>query len=513
MTRPGSGAGPDDGRLMPPPSGWRADAGQPAAEPVRRVNGRSRHAADEEWVSEGYPALPVRSVNGHPRRTAGFGPPPVNGHDPRRDGPTPPPLGTGRPEQQPRHAIRPPFEPDVRWAERWHTPFDGSGAEPEYLSDRRSLWPTNGQVDNPTAAWGAQVPHPWTANGQAHEPRAPGSGDGAPGQRRDQHAAGLWTVNGQPPDHPRHAQAPGPPGQRRDQHAAGLWTVNGQPPDHPWRGQAPGTAPLPGEQPGRRPAAANSPPPGHAWTVGRLAEPGPRSRKYPSAPWPADLAQPSLLDEDATQLLHRYVPAREVLDREERDTPTRGPQARPSHPPRAVVRRRRARRRLLEWPLLVVVALLSAYLIRAYAVQTFYIPSGSMHETLLEGDRVLVNKVGYHLHAVNRGDVVVFRRPPDFPVEDQDLIKRVIGLPGETVEARDRKLYVDGRPLSEPYVERRCAGTEDFPPVTVPPHTLWVMGDNRCNSSDSRVFGPIGENLVVGRAFVLAWPFTRLSWL
>jgi signal peptidase I len=199
----------------------------------------------------------------------------------------------------------------------------------------------------------------------------------------------------------------------------------------------------------------------------------------------------------------------EVLDREDGDAPS----TRPAHPPRAVVRRRRARRRMLEWPFLVVLALLSAFLIRSFVVQTFFIPSGSMHETLLEGDRVLVNKVGYHLHEVNRGDVVVFRRPPNFPVQDEDLIKRVVALPGETVQARDGQVYVDGQPLGEPYVERRCRGTDDFPPVTVPAGTLWVMGDNRCNSSDSRVFGPVSRDLVVGRAFVLAWPFDRLSWL
>ena len=217
-----------------------------------------------------------------------------------------------------------------------------------------------------------------------------------------------------------------------------------------------------------------------------------------------------VFDGDSTQLLRRYVPARETLDRE--PAPTR-PAARPKHPPRAVVRRRRTRRRLLEWPFLIVFALLSAYLIRAYVVQTFYIPSGSMHETLVEGDRVLVNKVSYHLHDVNRGDVVVFRRPPDFPVEDEDLIKRVVALPGETVEGSNRQVLVDGKPLAEPYVEPACRGTEDFAPVTVPAGQLWVMGDNRCNSSDSRVFGPITEDLLVGRAFVLAWPFDRLSWL
>ena len=104
-----------------------------------------------------------------------------------------------------------------------------------------------------------------------------------------------------------------------------------------------------------------------------------------------------------------------------------GGQPEPPHPPRAVVRRRRARRNALEWPLLIVFALVSAYLIRAYVVQTFYIPSASMHETLVEGDRVLVNKVGYHLHDIHRGDVIVFAQPPNLNVNDDDLIKRVIG--------------------------------------------------------------------------------------
>jgi signal peptidase I len=89
----------------------------------------------------------------------------------------------------------------------------------------------------------------------------------------------------------------------------------------------------------------------------------------------------------------------------------------------------------------------------------------------------------------------------------------VVAVPGETVEAHGGRVYVDGAPLTEPYVEPACRGTSDFPQATVPPGKLWVMGDNRCNSSDSRVFGPIDEKLVVGRAFVLAWPIGRLSWL
>jgi signal peptidase I len=214
--------------------------------------------------------------------------------------------------------------------------------------------------------------------------------------------------------------------------------------------------------------------------------------------------------DEATQVLRRYVPANEVLDREVDEKPGK---EKPPHPPRAVVRRRRARRRALEWPFLIVFALISAYLIRAYVVQTFYIPSGSMHETLLEGDRVLVNKVSYHLHDIHRGDVIVFARPPNLVVDDDDLIKRVVALPGERVDGHGGKVFVNGAPLTEPYVEPACRGTSDFSAVTVPAGKVWVMGDNRCNSTDSRVFGPIDEHLVVGRAFVLAWPVSRVTWL
>ena len=110
-------------------------------------------------------------------------------------------------------------------------------------------------------------------------------------------------------------------------------------------------------------------------------------------------------------------------------------------------------------------------------------------------------------------DIVVFTKPPNLQVSEDDLIKRVVALPGETVEGHGGKVYVNGAALDESYVEPLCHGTGDFGEITVPAGKLWVMGDNRCNSSDSRVFGPIGQDLVVGRAFLLAWPFDRLSWL
>jgi len=182
--------------------------------------------------------------------------------------------------------------------------------------------------------------------------------------------------------------------------------------------------------------------------------------------------------------------------------------------PRATVRRRKRkakRRRLLEWPVLVVIAVLVALLVRTFVLQSFYIPSGSMFDTLKINNRVVVNKLSYHLHSIHRGDIVVFNRPKNVNITDKDLIKRVIGLPGETVSAHGGSVYVGTRRLTEPYIQSSCHGTADFSPITVPAHDIFVMGDNRCNSYDSRFFGPISQHLVVGRAFLLIWPLSRFG--
>ncbi len=128
-------------------------------------------------------------------------------------------------------------------------------------------------------------------------------------------------------------------------------------------------------------------------------------------------------------------------------------------------------------------------------------------------DRLLVDKLSYHLHSVHRGDVVVFTRPPGVPSTDADLVKRVIGLPGETVRASGGVVYINNRALTEPYVATACDGTRDFGPTTVPAGDVFVMGDNRCDSLDSRIFGPIATSTIVGRAFVIVWPLGRIHWL
>ncbi len=172
--------------------------------------------------------------------------------------------------------------------------------------------------------------------------------------------------------------------------------------------------------------------------------------------------------------------------------------------------KRSPQRNLVEWVAVIGGAFVVAILVRAVLFQAFYIPSPSMQPTLHVNDRVLVNKLSYDFHDVRRGDVVVFESPQ--VVAEKDLIKRVIGLPGDTVETRDGEIVVNDEVLKEPYLPRDV-GTGPMEKVTVPPGHYWVMGDNRGNSSDSRVFGPIPESSIIGRAFVKVWPITAFGFL
>jgi signal peptidase I len=173
---------------------------------------------------------------------------------------------------------------------------------------------------------------------------------------------------------------------------------------------------------------------------------------------------------------------------------------------------------LVEWLVVVVAAVAVALVLRWQFFGAYVIPSDSMVPTLESKptrDRVLVNKLSYRLHDIHRGDVVVFRRPPgEADTRIKDLIKRVVGLEGETVSGRDGAVYIGDQRLEESsYVNPICGGTRDFAPKVVPAGQIFVMGDNRCNSEDSRVFGAIDQDLVVGRAFVRIWPLSHLGWL
>ena len=184
-----------------------------------------------------------------------------------------------------------------------------------------------------------------------------------------------------------------------------------------------------------------------------------------------------------------------------------------------------------ELPILLGVAVVVAVIVRAFVLQTFYIPSESMEHTLNINDRVLVNKLVYDFRSPHRGEVVVFTAPDSWRNDpsEVDFIKRVIGVGGDHVMCCDSKhrLEVNGHGLDEPYLYQDADGTSDQPSaepfdITVPPGRLWVMGDHRSHSGDSRdqylrtksvQIATIPDSAVVGRAFVVFWPVGRATWL
>ncbi len=164
-----------------------------------------------------------------------------------------------------------------------------------------------------------------------------------------------------------------------------------------------------------------------------------------------------------------------------------------------------------EWFVVIFVALLAAFIIRATFVQTYFIPSESMTPTLAVGDRLMVYKLAFSLGDVDRGDLVVFNRPANLGETDiKDFVKRVIGLEGEQVTAEGGAIYVDDRLLDEPYLTPDTY-TSDFPDTVIPPDHVFVLGDNRPNSRDSRFFGPIHKDLLVGEVFLRIWPLDGIG--
>ncbi|MDA8292150.1 MAG: signal peptidase I [Actinomycetota bacterium] len=186
----------------------------------------------------------------------------------------------------------------------------------------------------------------------------------------------------------------------------------------------------------------------------------------------------------------------------------------PTGPPDALVRRRTVRsvrrRRAVEWVVVAACAALVALALRAFVVQTFYVPSGSMLPTLQIGDRMLVDKLPWVVDNIQRGDIIVFRRTPaDNSTDAGDLVKRVIGLPGETISSKGDTVYIDGRPLAEPWLPPlvgQCAQPAlNIPRTTIAPGHYFVLGDCRGNSADSRFWGTVPHSYIVGKVFVVVW--------
>jgi signal peptidase I len=200
------------------------------------------------------------------------------------------------------------------------------------------------------------------------------------------------------------------------------------------------------------------------------------------------------------------------------------PPAESPAPEAEAVAERKSNRWIIELVGVVVVALVAAILLRTFVIATYSIPSGSMEPTLQVGDRIVVDKLSYHLHGVGRGNIVVFSTPPK---EDcagppvANLVKRVIGLPGETISLSGGNVFIDGHELAEPWLPASEQG-RTYPgpspeayslhhPFHVPKGDVYVMGDNRTLSCDSRYWGPIAQSTIVGKVDLRIWPLSRLN--
>jgi signal peptidase I len=190
-------------------------------------------------------------------------------------------------------------------------------------------------------------------------------------------------------------------------------------------------------------------------------------------------------------------------------------------------RKERSRRRLIaDYAITLLLAVAIALLIQAFVVKPFRVPSESMASTIEKNERVLVDRATFHFRSIHRGDVIVFRVPAS--VSQFPLLKRVVGLPGDTLSIVDDRLYVNGKALNEPYLRHAGTMVPTTPaemlgdgaspwslaaPYTVPAGRYFVMGDNRTNSNDSRYWGTVPRGAIIGRVFAAYWPLDRLGGL
>lgn len=158
----------------------------------------------------------------------------------------------------------------------------------------------------------------------------------------------------------------------------------------------------------------------------------------------------------------------------------------------------------------IIPAIVIFLLVRTFLFEVRIVPSGSMNPTIMENDRFIAEKITLRFREPRRGDILVFK-PPANAQFTTDYVKRVIGLPGETVEVRGGDVYINGTPLDEPYVPAEYRANSDFPPITVPPESLFMMGDNRNMSEDSRFWGFLPYRNIRERAVFRIWPLGRFG--
>lgn len=169
----------------------------------------------------------------------------------------------------------------------------------------------------------------------------------------------------------------------------------------------------------------------------------------------------------------------------------------------------KARASIKEWIDSIIIAGISAIIIVQFIAQPFYIPSESMYPTLKKWDFILVNKFVYRFTPPKYGDIMVFNPPPEAHAGDKEYIKRLIGLPGDNLEIKNGALYRNGKKSDEPYVQN-CADYV-LEKITIPANNYFMLGDNRSNSGDSHVWGYLPKKNVIGKAFIILWPPSRIS--
>ncbi len=182
----------------------------------------------------------------------------------------------------------------------------------------------------------------------------------------------------------------------------------------------------------------------------------------------------------------------------------------------AVAPRKSHRRGIIEWLIVLVIAVAASFLIRTFVFQTFFIPSGSMNPTLWKGNRIMVDKLSVDFGTINIGDIVVFKAPANVKTicgdDDTDLVKRVIGLPGDHLTSKGNAIYVDGKRLDQKWTHYREIGNTPIGNVTVPKGRYFMMGDNHADSCDSRMWGTVPRSDIIGKVFLKFWPISQWQW-